>query len=194
MQTFLTDHQIRKSAATLDKRRLWKQILDAKKILNILVHSEPPFENPVVAQWAGFENFLLTYGLTMADDAWDRGMKSFGMKAQLLVLAKDGNLTTSRPLPPSWLGNPNIHASHRSYLLLRGEVDAICENIKIHGKIKSINKWLKLKGYKAKAKLDVDDFRELEDYCFKNNIDRPIKNWYAQWGWRDSIGTEIITP
>tara|TARA_R110000744_G_scaffold7864_8_gene26910 strand:+ start:2963 stop:3565 length:603 start_codon:yes stop_codon:yes gene_type:complete len=194
MQTFFPNHQIKKSARMLDDKRLWRQILDSQKILGILLDTAPPYKNPIVLQWAGYENFLLHYCLVMTDEAWDRGMKSFGVKAELMTLAKKYKLHTNNPLPPEWLGKYYIHESHRAYLLLRGEVDAICESIKKHHKVRSINKWLKLKGFKAKAQLDDVDFRSLEDYCNKNKVDRSIKSWYAQWGWIERLGNEALIP
>lgn len=178
----------------LDNKRLWRQMIEAKKILETLLEIAPPFHQTTVNQWQGHENFLLQYCLVLTDEAWDRGMKSFGIKAQLMTLAKKYRLNTNNPIPPDWFGRPDIHSSHRGYLLLRGEVDAICESIKKHHKVRSINKWLKLRGFKAKAQLDDADFRSLEDYCNKNKVDRSIKSWYAQWGWKERLESEIITP
>ena len=78
MQTFLPDPSFRKSAQILDNKRLGKQRLEAKQILQILVKeldegvSSSRWRNhPACRLWKDHERALATYGLAMCEE-WSR--------------------------------------------------------------------------------------------------------------------------
>jgi hypothetical protein len=199
MQTFLPNHQIKKSAKMLDNKRLFKQVVEGYQILNTLLNGSKWGNHPAVLQWEGHESFLVYYTLVMADEAWDRGIKALPMKQKITDLVnncKTKQISLNNPTPPSWLGRPDIHASHRRRLLLKGEIDAVCDQIKKTKKLKSINKWLKSEGLPEKNMLRTMDLKIIYNYCHANNITVPNKtaNWYHQWGWTEQAGDDYVWP
>lgn len=107
MQTFLPYPDFRRSAACLDTRRLGKQRLEAAQILNVLRGvSNGWASHPAVRMWRGHEAALAAYMNAIIDEWVGRGYRNSMVKAHV-----------SRYRPPSWLGNEEFHASHRSNLL-----------------------------------------------------------------------------
>ena len=116
MQTFLPYEDFVKSANVLDYKRLGKQRVEAKQILNALDGLSKGWVNhPATKMWRGYEGYLALYGLTMCE-AWKaRGyndsLTDF-FKERMLKGMKEG--TYKRP---HWLGNEALHVSHQSNLL-----------------------------------------------------------------------------
>ena len=110
MQTFLPHPNFTRSLLVLDYRRLGKQRVEAKQILDTLwPNSTSRWRNhPAVRMWSGYEEALKMYH-NEAIIVWeDRGYKN-NMK---LLTVNFENL-----IIPKWLGNEKFHASHRSNLL-----------------------------------------------------------------------------
>lgn len=62
MQTFLPYSDIQKSAESLDKKRCWKQIVEAKQIINVLEGKTTAWQNhPAVKMWVGHTDLLKHY-------------------------------------------------------------------------------------------------------------------------------------
>ena len=54
MQTFLPYASFQRSAAVLDKKRCWKQVVEAKQIINVLEGTSTAWQNhPAVKMWEG---------------------------------------------------------------------------------------------------------------------------------------------
>jgi hypothetical protein len=108
MQTFLPDPDFAVCAATLDNRRLGKQRLEAYQILRTLRGLSSGWSHhPAVAMWRGYEDALGLYMNAMIDEWKRRGFKNTMERA-----------TPREPVQmPHWLGDPALHASHRSNLL-----------------------------------------------------------------------------
>lgn len=111
MQTFLPYYDFVRSAACLDNRRLGKQRVEAKQILETLKHGGGWEKHPAVKMWRGYERGLSTYGLVMCGE-WRRR----GYVDNLHGYFVD-NLTIEGGQYPWWLGWSRFHASHRSNLL-----------------------------------------------------------------------------
>jgi len=108
MQTFLPYSDFNKSAACLDWRRLGKQRVEAMQILRALENQNYGWQNhPAVNMWRGFEAMLAVYHNTIIDEWTYRGYQN-NMKLITLDIA---------PISPTWMGNLDFHASHRSNLL-----------------------------------------------------------------------------
>lgn len=119
MQTFLPYPDFQQSAAALDTTRLGKQRVEALQILRTLVI--PGYgrqEHPAVRMWMGHVPALTMYALAIADEWIARGhpdntresIKEFAPQAAHPGYA--GKISM-----PSWLGDPDFHASHRSRLI-----------------------------------------------------------------------------
>lgn len=116
MQTFLPYPSYRKSAEVLDNRRLGKQRVETKQILLALTKPNYGWQNhPIVKMWKGREISLCHYGIAICNEWRKRGYKD-----TLLDYFKewiDKNYTNRINEYPRWLGDIELHASHRSNLL-----------------------------------------------------------------------------
>ena len=109
MQTFLPYADFRKTVKCLDYRRLGKQRVEAYQILKILNGETNRWVNhPAVLMWRGYENALGLYMnhciLEWVSRGYNNNMRYATIVALDVVL-------------PSWFGDENFHASHRSNLL-----------------------------------------------------------------------------
>jgi hypothetical protein len=111
MQTFLPHRMFCQSAKMLDYRRLGKQRVEAKQILNAL---DPEYNkkgwksHPAVLMWKGYEEALKYYANCMIREWIDRGYNN-----TMELYEVDSK---QYELPP-WIGNKEFHKSHRINLL-----------------------------------------------------------------------------
>lgn len=110
MQTFLPYPNIQRSLNSLDMRRLGKQRVEAKQILNIFDDTNPSSKwrnHPAVLMWQGYIEVLKLY-MNVAIDEWIyRGYKNTMQFARI---------DKRKLIFPSWW-NGEIHRTHRSNLL-----------------------------------------------------------------------------
>jgi len=119
MQTFLPYPDFKKSAKCLDYKRLGKQRVEAKQILNILngkaklnKNGKISWENhPAVKMWKGYEKPLTQYMNTMIQEWIDRGYKN----------TMEINRSNEKFDLPPWIGDDRLHSSHRSNLLRKNK-------------------------------------------------------------------------
>jgi hypothetical protein len=107
MQTFLPYPSFIRSARCLDYKRLGKQRVECKQILNALEgRSDGWVKHPATQMWKGYENALKLYANRCIKEWVSRGyqntMQLYEVKGPLLL--------------PNWFGGL-IHASHRANLL-----------------------------------------------------------------------------
>jgi hypothetical protein len=125
VQTFLPYADFERSARALDARRLGKQRVETIQVLRALTRPGYGWANhPAVLMWKGFEEALGRYGftccevwtelghgdtcaVTIADDLRAAGVRTVRSQSEL---AGAGAL-------PWWLGDPELHHSHRSALV-----------------------------------------------------------------------------
>lgn len=125
MQTFLPYSSFSKSAACLDYRRLGKQRVECKQILQALgvpvggpLRDKPSswVNHPATRMWKGHEYSLCVYAMEVCREWRARGYKDSLLEPfqdaawGLLRRGEDGTV-------PEWLGDDDFHASHRSNLL-----------------------------------------------------------------------------
>lgn len=116
MQTFLPYKSFSKTAKCLDYRRLGKQRVECKTILNILTGKAKPGKNgkiawsnhPAVLMWKGYEQALKFYYNAVLTEWVIRGYKN-NMEFQ--------EVTLSELVSPRWVGDERFHKSHQSNLL-----------------------------------------------------------------------------
>ena len=109
MQTFLPYESVVNSLNILDNKRLNKQILEAKQILNCLKVPNRWKNHPAVKMYKGYEFFLSLY-YNEAIKAWiNRGFKN---TMEFVDLTSFDNQDI-----PYWLGDERLHKSHRCNLL-----------------------------------------------------------------------------
>lgn len=107
MQTFIPYTDFDECARALDYRRLGKQRVECKQILNAIERGSGGWANhPATRMWRGYEPALRQYMRAIILEWIARGYKN--------------NMDIPEPenykLPP-WWGREEIHASHRSALL-----------------------------------------------------------------------------
>ena len=111
MQTFLPHISFQKSAQCLDYKRLGKQRVEAKQILNAL---DPEYDkkgwktHPATMMWKGYEECLKYYTNCMITEWKKRGYNN--------TMEYYAVNTDDIKYPP-WLGIPEFHKSHRMNLL-----------------------------------------------------------------------------
>ena len=112
MNTFLPYRDFDESARCLDYRRLGKQRVECKQILNVLINGADAWaHHPAVLMWKGYEATLCLYMEAMVKEWVDRGYKN-----TLIVPFYEAE-SISRYRDPWWLGKPKFHKSHKSNLL-----------------------------------------------------------------------------
>lgn len=126
MQTFLPYSNFLKSAKVLDKKRCWKQVVEAHQIIDVLQGKQVAWKNhPAVLMWEGFlpllkhyYNLFLWYCITVhkintkmkyMDNPW-----SFVSSGTLYL---NHYKTPPKGNPPWWLGNENFHRAMRARLI-----------------------------------------------------------------------------
>ena len=119
MQTFLPYPSFANSAACLDKRRAWKQCLEAHQLLNILESGKtngPWANHPACRMWRGYRDALaLYYNFFLAECVYLRKIKVKALDYRVIhdIFSIEY---------PEWVGRESFHASHRSNLLRKDNV------------------------------------------------------------------------
>jgi hypothetical protein len=124
MQTFVPVADFTESARLLDNPRLGKQRVECLQVLRALELPDYGWANhPVVSMWRGHTAGLVVYSLAMVRVWRERG---FADTTETLIaeFAPDAAAMTQAEaaaagLLPSWVGNEELHRSHRSNLLAK---------------------------------------------------------------------------
>lgn len=118
MQTFLPYPNFVVSAMCLDTRRLGKQRVETRQIQKALQSGGGWANHPATLMWSGHLLALMLYGDCCIREWIRRGHEN----NMPLMLARDENPETIYRMVrevkmPSWLGDEEFHASHRSNLM-----------------------------------------------------------------------------
>lgn len=108
MQTFLPYPSFSKSARVLDYRRLGKQRVEARQILDTLEGKSNGWANhPAVLMWKGYESALKLYFNNVSIEWINRGYKhNMGLYDVSDYVEK-----------PFWFGDADFHKTHQSNLV-----------------------------------------------------------------------------
>ncbi len=124
MQTFLPVADFAESARLLDSPRLGKQRVETLQILRAIELPDYGWAtHPAVRMWRGRTPALVAYGLAMARIWRERGFADttepqIGEFAPGVVGVPQEELAGAGLLP-SWLGDEELHRSHRSNLIAK---------------------------------------------------------------------------
>jgi len=124
MQTFLPAADFTDSARLLDSPRLGKQRVETLQILRAIELPDYGWANhPAVLMWRGRMPALVAYGLAMARVWQERGFadstaSQIGEFAPKVEGVPQQELAAAGLLP-SWLGEEELHRSHRSNLIAK---------------------------------------------------------------------------
>jgi len=122
MQTFLPYPDFLYSARVLDKKRCWKQVVEAKQIISILSHLEEcpkdkvPWEkHPAVKMWEGhIECLKLYYNFFLFVS---KDVHKVNTTLPLFQEVDDKYRNWEGIYKPWWLGNKDFHRAMRSRLI-----------------------------------------------------------------------------
>jgi len=115
MQTFLPYRNFKVTACSLDSRRLNKQRVECKQIINALRKGHGGwFHHPAVQMWRGHEQSLIDYALTICAECNKRGIAD-NVNIQGWF-QEQRNLFPRDTTIPGWLGDRAFHRSHQSNL------------------------------------------------------------------------------
>jgi len=168
MQTFLPFDNFDKVAKHLDWIRLGKQRVEAKQILYCLEQPNRWIHHPAVQMWKGHKSALTEYMNAMIREWVVRGYKNNMpiIKVHTLV-----------PEKPKWIGDPEIHRSHRMMLVWKSINDFL-------EKGKRVNfDWYKQFGWAEEYIGNLDSFTgyiwpvEIKDYKPKKRLEIPEELW-----------------
>lgn len=113
MQTFLPLPSFLDTAKCLDYRRLGKQRVECKQILQALLGISEGWKNhPATKMWIGHLNALKDYSIAICNEWLDRGYNST-IHDWFINL----ELPEEHTYYPKWFGDERLHSSHRSNLL-----------------------------------------------------------------------------
>lgn len=116
MQTFLPFEDFSECARVLDNKRLWKQVLEARQISDTLSGNSEGWKNhPAVKMWGGHEYWLRKYATAIFREWMKRRIGT----NFLLVDLFNSYCEYPEPIKPTWLGNKELHKSHRLNLLYK---------------------------------------------------------------------------
>jgi len=116
MQTFLPYSDFSLSAKCLDDKRLGKQRVEAYQILRTLLGESSGWKHhPAVKMWAGHEGALFFYCYDICAEWKLRGYKDT-VQDKIIDLTLE-KVSLYQLQYPAWLGNEQLHLSHRSNLV-----------------------------------------------------------------------------
>lgn len=117
MQTFLPYPNFARSAKCLDNRRLNKQRVECKQILNALQRDSGGWINhPAVRMWREYEQSLIDYALAVCDECDKRGIRDNVNIRNWFERQRRYFYVDTFDRDPHWLGNRAFHRSHQSNL------------------------------------------------------------------------------
>jgi len=117
MQTFLPYPDFDKTAQTLDKKRLFKQLVESRQILATIgekvtkndggLYKKTHIHHPIHKMWKDHRSCLKLYHNALLRECLNRNIKT---PIQPLIVT--GKITV-----PDFIGDPEFHAAQRSNLL-----------------------------------------------------------------------------
>jgi hypothetical protein len=124
MQTFLPVADFEESARLLDSPRLGKQRVETLQVLRALELPDYGWtSHPVVRMWRGRTPALVVYGRAMVAEWRSRGFADSTDRLISEFAPESADATqadmAAAGLLPTWVGNEELHRSHRSNLLAK---------------------------------------------------------------------------
>jgi hypothetical protein len=126
VQTFLPYPDFVAGARSLDPLRLGKQRVEALQVLRGLTVAGYGWRHhPAVKMWAGYEEALVRYGLTICQEWAAQGradtvavslVADLARRCAVIGVRDQPELVAAGEVPP-WLGREDFHLSHRSALV-----------------------------------------------------------------------------
>lgn len=118
MQTFLPYPDFLKSAESLDKKRCWKQVVEARQIIDCLEGKKVGWKNhPAVKMWEGYTDFLKEYYNVFLKVCITKHKINTSMEPMVIPYYNEKVLQK-----PFWWEQRLFHRSMRARLIEKDEV------------------------------------------------------------------------
>lgn len=115
MQTFLPYPDFKKSAESLDKKRCWKQVVEAQQIINVLEGRSVAWKNhPAVQMWEGSATHLKKYFNVFLKVCKEK----HNINTKYVPYIINPNTIEQRPF---WWGDEDFHRAMRARLIEKDE-------------------------------------------------------------------------
>jgi hypothetical protein len=199
MQVFLPVSDVDGSLRILDKRRLGKQRVEAKQLIDTILDrpmaSGKPRKgwrnHPAAVMFRRYLPALVYY--------YNRSLIIFeeaGGKNDKLQPETYCDIPELRPADePWWWGDPQVHSSHRSRLLFKGGLDLLAARICTFTGDRGPNHWLKSHGLPPLNEFRHHDVEYAESLLARYNAPPSVgQNHYRQFGWTESDDVEYFWP
>lgn len=198
VQVFVPQPDIVESLNILDKRRLAKQRVEAKQLIDTILN-RPMANGQPRTGWRNhpaavmFRQYLpcLIYYYNMSLVIHEgRGGKNEKLQPESLPVESLDDIVY-----PHWWGDDSIHRTHRGRLLFKGKLDVLADRIKRHTGERGANAWLKRKGLPT-----LNECRQPEWEYATGMLDlagaeqSPLTNYYLQFGWTEPDTLEYLWP
>lgn len=118
MQTFLPYEDFITSALSLDKKRCWKQVVEAKQIIDCLEGKTTAWKNhPAVKMWEGYTESLKYY----FDCFLEVCIREHGINTKYKTYFETEDYVKNIPESPWWLGDKDFYRAMRARLIEKDE-------------------------------------------------------------------------
>jgi hypothetical protein len=180
MNTFLPFEDYAKSAECLDSRRLRKQQVECKQIVEVLKDKGTGWKHhPAVLMWTGKTNSLIAYAAEIASECARRGFSTAS------YMATQGYYDVSQELDnPWWLGTYDMHHAYRSKLMFKGRKDVLEQRIRTYMRpgisCRSVGGWLRQSGFPQLNKMNHVEVAVVEGVMDARNVPN-FENHYSKW-------------
>lgn len=110
------------SAASLDNKRLNKQLLEGRQIYSILSSKRTTggwVNHPAVKMWRNYDNALFEYLCAIKSECDDRGIATEKNWSAIQEMHDNNWDRGSNVVMPPWWGDDRVHESHRNNLYVK---------------------------------------------------------------------------
>jgi hypothetical protein len=190
MNTFLPFPDYEKSARCLDSRRLRKQQVECKQIVEILNGKGSGWaHHPAVLMWVGQSNALISYAAEIASECARRGFSTAS------YMATQAYYDVTKDLgEPWWLRTVDFHYAYQSKLMFKGRKDVLELRIREYMKppsmigCRSVGAWLRQSGQPQLNMMNHGEVAVMEGLMNAKGVPN-FENHYAKWfaGVRDDV-------
>lgn len=125
MQTFVPYPNVVLSAASLDSKRLNKQLLEGRQIYQILAENRTKggwVRHPAVLMWKNYDTGLYSYLAAIRDECNKRGIKWEKNWDAIQTLHDNNWHRGDKVVMPAWWKDERVHLSHRQNLYAKDPV------------------------------------------------------------------------
>jgi len=116
MQTFVPFEDLDKSAASLDNKRLNKQLLEGRQIYGILSSSKRTgawVNHPAVKMWRNYDMGLYAYLVAIYEECIMRDIKADKNWDAIEKMHESNWHRGDKTVMPAWWGDHRVHESHK---------------------------------------------------------------------------------